>query len=141
MKYLQIQKDYISKLLKRKQGNKYEFVVMKSEDGIFIGDGYALYNIPEGELLLNLEGIEERSLDKLIGNYNDQAVHETDNLHKLDKGFARILKNEKFEIVADNKYFKYFNQEMQYVTSGELSPLKCYENEKLVAIIMPIRRG
>ena len=140
MKYLQIQKDYISKLLKRKNNSKYEFVIFNGDEGRFIGDGYKLYKIPDEELLLNLEGITEMKLSN-INMTNSQLVHETGTLEVLGKDTCKILRNENFEIAVNQTFFKYFNEDMLYKASGERSPLLCYENEKLVAILMPVRRG
>ena len=139
MKYLQIQKDLIGKLHKRKN-NKYEFVILNGDEGRFIGDGYKLYKIPDEELLLNLEGITEMKLSN-INMTDSQLVHETGTLEVLGKDTCKILRNENFEIAVNQTFFKYFNGDMLYKASGEHRPLLCYENEKLVAIIMPIRRG
>ena len=140
MKYLQIQKDLIGKLHKRKNNNKYEFVIFNGDEGRFIGDGYKLYKIPDEELLLNLEGMTGMKLSN-INMTDSQRVHETGTLEVLGKDTCKILRNENFEIAVNQTFFKYFNEDMQYKASGERSPLLCYENEKLVAIIMPIRRG
>ena len=139
MKYLQIQKDYISKLHKRKN-NKYEFVIFNGDEGRFIGDGYKLYKIPDEELLLNLEGITEMKLSN-INMTDSQLVHETGTLEVLGKDTCKILRNENFEIAVNQTFFKYFNEDMLYKASGENRPLLCYENEKLVAILMPVRRA
>ena len=140
MKYLQIQKDLIGKLHKRKNNNKYEFVIFNGDEGRFIGDGYKLYKIPDEELLLNLEGITEMKLSS-INMENLEFVNETGTLEVLGKDTCKILRNENFEIAVNQTFFKYFNEDMLYKASGKNSPLLCYENEKLVAILMPVRRG
>lgn len=151
MKYLQLQKDILGSLHKEKQKKLKNEVLMKAKaDGDWwITNGYWIYRLPESERVIELEHVKEyKNLEEMIMKSTGLSdVVDMKVTKGLDSVNAKVFEGDdmltqlslKITLHVNERFFKYFNEDMTYKAYSDNSPLYCYEHMKLMALLLPIR--
>lgn len=148
MKYLQLQKDFLTLIDNANIKNKGHKVMhdFDEETGIYgISDGYRIYFIQKERMFIDTSKTKHLDLTKLYTEKGQERLEFTNTIKESDKNKYRLLKTDKFKVWVNDKFFKYFDKNLTtYKGSGSLSPVLCYERtvddrDKLVGILLPIR--
>lgn len=142
MKYLQLQRAFLTKLNKELKG-KGRLLKCEYEGKKGFSDGYQVWLIPNNELLLNLEALKSFELKKLVGDSQwDEALELTNELMTIEKNkIVQVFKSKQtdFKVYVNKNYLKYLDLDVvTFKGQGELKPVKIYIKDELVGLVMPI---
>lgn len=142
MKYLQLQRAFLTKLNKELKG-KGRLLKCEYEGKKGFSDGYQVWLIPNNELLLNLEALKSFELKKLVGDSQwDEALELTNELITIEKNkIAQVFKSKErdFKVYVNKDYLKHLDLDIvTFKGQGELKPVKIYIKDELVGLVMPI---
>ena len=143
MKYLQLQRAFLTKLNKALKG-KGRLIKCEYEGKKGISDGYQAWLIPNDELVLNLDPLKSLDIKKIVGtSYSDDELELTNELITIDKNrIAQVFKSKErdFKVYVNKDYLKYLNLDIvTFKGQGELNPVKVYIKDELIGFVMPMR--
>lgn len=129
---------YLLKLIRTKK----RIVKCKIDDKYLVTVGYVAFIIPENEIEVNVNLIEDTSnLQEIIESLKDVNYKEGKIKYYIKNGIGlcgKIENDEKYCFI-NSEYLKYFD-DYKFEIKGTLEPVKVlnYKN-KLIGIIMPVR--
>lgn len=143
MKYLQLQRAFLTQLNKELQG-KGRLLKCEYEGKKGFTDGYQIWLIPNDELVLNLEPLKSFDVEKFIkGSYSDDELELTNELITIGKNkIAQVFKSKErdFKVYVDKDYLKYLDLDIvTFKCKDVLKPVKVYIKDELIGIVMPMR--
>lgn len=143
MKYLQLQRAFLTKLNKELKG-KGRLLKCEYEGKKGFTDGYQVWLIPNNELLLNLEPLKSVDIEKLVGtSYSDDELELTNELMRIgDNKIVQVFKSKQkdFKVYVNKDYLKYLDLDIvTFKGQGELKPVKIYMKDELIGLVLPMR--
>ncbi|UVX34202.1 MAG: hypothetical protein [Bacteriophage sp.] len=129
---------YLLKLIRTKK----RIAKCKIDDKYLVTDGYVAFIIPENEIEVNVNLIEDTSnLQEMIESLKDVNYKEGKIKYYIKNGIGLCgkIENDKKYSFINSEYLRYF-KDYTIEIKGTLDPIKVlnYKNE-LIGIIMPVR--
>lgn len=136
---VKVQQDYIKECIK---GTQPVFAMDELKDRVFIGNGKAVYYIPENEVVVNCRTHKPLNITKML-DLSDCAIALLAGIEKVDKGLLMDLTTEDaaYHAFIDDKFMKPIKHYDNILIKGPKAPVFVLEYDKIIAMIMPVSRG
>lgn len=136
---VKVQQDFIKECLK---GTQAIFAVDELINRTFIGNGKAVYYIPQDELLLRCLNAKPLNITKML-DISDCDIGLLAGIEKVDKGLLMDLTTEDaaYHVFIDDKFMKPIKHYDNILIKGPKAPVFVIEDDKIIAMIMPVARG
>ena len=145
MKLKAIYTELIKSYLDQKIDNRIWTYGEDSDNVYLIQHGCALWIIPkycypfDNERVFAMSRIQDPKMF-IKTAYDWFELELTPGTIQEGKQKLRLLKSEKFDTYVDNNYFKHLDPGTTFRAIDRRSPVFCFEEETLVAMIMPFAR-
>lgn len=136
---VKVQQDYIKECIK---GTQPVFAMDELKDRVFIGNGKAVYHIPQDELVVRCLKENPLNITKML-DLSDCAIGLLADIEKVDKGLLMDLTTEDaaYHVYMDDKFMKPIKHYDNILIKGPKAPVFVLEDDKIIAMIMPVARG
>ena len=130
--YKDINNYFFKRLIKEEDVFYYE-----KENNIYLSDKHFITIVPRNESVLDLTKMKEVNLEQLfkkldLDNYRDisEWLQKENLIYLYDK--------EEYKVIINKDYMKLFSMN-RLMIDKDIKPVLCYDEEKIVGLILPIK--
>lgn len=142
MKYAMLQKKILDDQMKG-----FDWYIDEQGDEYILSNAFALWIVPKEHFHLNKEKFIPKDVFwKTLDNARERANVTRDEFTKMSKILSEgkkknmlKLEGESHSVLADERFFKYFEKDARYFSSEGYNPILAYENNTVVGLVLPIR--
>lgn len=119
-------------------------IVQQVDDKVYVTDKYCVCILNEPDFIFDKTKLSTADIKSIVENTENNTLLEALKKYTIVENCKTytILENTEnsIEVMINNKYLNYFNDDCTFKIIGPLHPVLVYEHEELVGFILPIKR-
>lgn len=117
-------------------------IVQRVDDTVYVTDKYVAFVLNDSDFIFDINKFKSADIKSIVENDLHLPLEDAriDKIILEDKKQYAILKNETIEVMINNKYLSYFDENCTLKVIDEKHPVIVFEHDEVVGIILPIVR-
>ena len=130
--YKDINNYFLKRLIKEE-----DIIYYEKENNIYLSDKYFIVIIPRNEFVLDKSRMKEINLEQFFQKLDLDNYRDISNWCQKEK-LIYLYDKENYKVIINKDYMKLFIKN-QLKIDKDNTPVLCYNEDKIVGIILPIK--